>query len=68
MIDRVFPFEEALDAASHLASGAHFGKVVITHLHHRVRGRPQARSRRRDQAQELRSPRPGLCSKQGVSP
>ncbi|MEV1247968.1 zinc-binding dehydrogenase [Nonomuraea sp. NPDC049750] len=28
VIDRVFPFEEALDAASHLATGAHFGKVV----------------------------------------
>ncbi|MFE2990601.1 NAD(P)-dependent alcohol dehydrogenase [Streptomyces sp. NPDC059262] len=31
VIDRVFPFEEALDAAAHLASGAHFGKVVISH-------------------------------------
>ncbi|MEV4021083.1 NAD(P)-dependent alcohol dehydrogenase [Nonomuraea angiospora] len=31
VIDRVFPFEEALDAASYLASGAHFGKVVISH-------------------------------------
>ncbi|WP_246097103.1 zinc-dependent alcohol dehydrogenase family protein [Streptomyces botrytidirepellens] len=31
VIDRVFPFEEALDAASHLVSCAHFGKVVITH-------------------------------------
>ncbi|MFE6031706.1 zinc-dependent alcohol dehydrogenase family protein [Streptomyces niveus] len=31
VIDRVFPFEEALDAASYLGNGAHFGKVVITH-------------------------------------
>ncbi|WP_307783605.1 zinc-binding dehydrogenase [Streptomyces spinoverrucosus] len=31
VIDRVFPFEEALDAAAHLGSGAHFGKVVISH-------------------------------------
>ncbi|GGQ62397.1 zinc-binding dehydrogenase [Streptomyces althioticus] len=31
VIDRVFPFEEAPDAAAHLASGAHFGKVVISH-------------------------------------
>jgi NADPH:quinone reductase-like Zn-dependent oxidoreductase len=31
VIDRVFPFEEALDAAAHLGSGTHFGKVVITH-------------------------------------
>ncbi|MEV6153247.1 zinc-binding dehydrogenase [Nonomuraea sp. NPDC052129] len=31
VIDRVFPFEEALDAASYLAGGAHFGKVVISH-------------------------------------
>jgi len=31
VIDRVFPFEEALDAVSHLAGGAHFGKVVISH-------------------------------------
>ncbi|MFF0401501.1 zinc-binding dehydrogenase [Streptomyces sp. NPDC005248] len=31
VIDRVFPFEEALDAAAYLDSGAHFGKVVIKH-------------------------------------
>jgi len=31
VIDRVFPFEEALAAASYMASGAHFGKVVISH-------------------------------------
>ncbi|WP_205661228.1 zinc-binding dehydrogenase [Amycolatopsis vastitatis] len=31
VIDRVFPFEEALAAADHLKSGAHFGKVVISH-------------------------------------
>lgn len=30
IIDRVFPFEEAPDAYNHLASGAHFGKIVIT--------------------------------------
>ena len=29
VIDRVFPFEEAPRAFEHLASGAHFGKVVI---------------------------------------
>jgi NADPH:quinone reductase-like Zn-dependent oxidoreductase len=29
IIDRVFPFEEARRAYEHLASGAHFGKVVI---------------------------------------
>jgi NADPH:quinone reductase-like Zn-dependent oxidoreductase len=29
-IDRVFPFEEALNAYAYLESGAHFGKVVIT--------------------------------------
>ncbi len=29
IIDRVFPFEEAPAAYRHLASGAHFGKVVI---------------------------------------
>ena len=28
-IDRVFPFDEAAEAYEHLASGAHFGKVVI---------------------------------------
>ncbi|MEU8148960.1 zinc-binding dehydrogenase [Nonomuraea sp. NPDC048901] len=31
LIDRVFPFEQALNAASYLASCAHFGKVVISH-------------------------------------
>ena len=31
VIDRVFGFDEALDAYRHLASGAHFGKVVIRH-------------------------------------
>ena len=30
VIDRVFPFEDARDAYAHLASGAHFGKVVVT--------------------------------------
>jgi NADPH:quinone reductase-like Zn-dependent oxidoreductase len=29
VIDRVFPFEKARDAYEHLASGTHFGKVVI---------------------------------------
>ena len=29
VIDRVFPFTESPDAFKHLASGAHFGKVVI---------------------------------------
>ncbi|OWT72885.1 MULTISPECIES: NAD(P)-dependent alcohol dehydrogenase [unclassified Achromobacter] len=29
VIDRVFPFEAAADAYAYLASGAHFGKVVI---------------------------------------
>ncbi len=29
VIDRVFPFAEAPAAYQHLASGAHFGKVVI---------------------------------------
>lgn len=29
VIDRVFPFEEARAAYEHLASGTHFGKVVI---------------------------------------
>jgi NADPH:quinone reductase-like Zn-dependent oxidoreductase len=29
IIDRVFPFEQASEALSHLESGAHFGKVVI---------------------------------------
>lgn len=31
VIDRVFGFDEALDAYRHLKSGAHFGKVVISH-------------------------------------
>lgn len=30
-IDRVLPFEEAPAAVSHMASGAHFGKIVISH-------------------------------------
>ena len=30
-IDRRFSFDEALDAYRHLAAGAHFGKIVITH-------------------------------------
>ncbi|HEY5895582.1 MAG TPA: NAD(P)-dependent alcohol dehydrogenase [Chthoniobacterales bacterium] len=30
VIDRTFPFEEAIAAYRHLESGAHFGKVVIT--------------------------------------
>jgi NADPH:quinone reductase-like Zn-dependent oxidoreductase len=29
VIDRVFPFDDARAAYDHLASGAHFGKVVI---------------------------------------
>jgi len=29
VIDRVFPFDEAIEALKHLESGAHFGKVVI---------------------------------------
>jgi len=29
VIDKVFPFEQAQDAYTHLASGAHFGKVCI---------------------------------------
>ena len=29
VIDRVFPFKEAPDAIRHLASGQHFGKIVI---------------------------------------
>jgi len=29
VIDRVFPFEQAVAAYQHLESGAHFGKVVI---------------------------------------
>ena len=31
VIDRVFGFDDALDAYRHLKSGAHFGKVVISH-------------------------------------
>lgn len=31
VIDRVFGFDEALDAYRYLKSGAHFGKVVISH-------------------------------------
>lgn len=31
VIDRVFPFEEARTAFEHMAAGAHFGKVVISH-------------------------------------
>jgi NADPH:quinone reductase-like Zn-dependent oxidoreductase len=30
VVDRVFPFDQARAAYEHLASGAHFGKVVIT--------------------------------------
>ncbi len=30
VIDRVFAFEETVDALKHLESGSHFGKVVIT--------------------------------------
>ena len=29
VVDRVFPFAEAVAAFEHLQSGAHFGKVVI---------------------------------------
>jgi NADPH:quinone reductase-like Zn-dependent oxidoreductase len=29
VIDRVFPFGQAREAYRHMASGAHFGKVVI---------------------------------------
>ena len=29
VIDRIFPFEAAQDAYRYLASGSHFGKVVI---------------------------------------
>lgn len=29
VVDRVFPFEQAQEAYRHMASGAHFGKVVI---------------------------------------
>lgn len=30
VIDRVFPFEQAVDALHYLAEGAHFGKICIT--------------------------------------
>ncbi|AKT38142.1 zinc-dependent alcohol dehydrogenase family protein [Chondromyces crocatus] len=30
VIDRVFPFEQAVEALRYLESGAHFGKIVIT--------------------------------------
>ncbi len=29
ILDRTFPFEQAKEAFSHVASGAHFGKVAI---------------------------------------
>ena len=29
VIDSIFPFEHAKDAFAHLASGKHFGKIVI---------------------------------------
>jgi len=29
VVDKVFPFEQAVDAFKYLESGAHFGKVVI---------------------------------------
>lgn len=29
VVDRVFPFERAREAYAHLASGAHFGKIVV---------------------------------------
>ena len=29
VVDRVFPFAEARAAFEHMASGAHFGKIVI---------------------------------------
>jgi NADPH:quinone reductase-like Zn-dependent oxidoreductase len=31
VIDRVFPFAEAPAAASYMAQGDHFGKIVISH-------------------------------------
>ncbi len=31
VIDRIFPFDEAPDAFTYFAQGAHFGKVVIRH-------------------------------------
>jgi len=30
VIDRVFPFDQAIEAYKHLESGSHFGKIVIT--------------------------------------
>ncbi|KRF10760.1 hypothetical protein ASG93_17680 [Paenibacillus sp. Soil787] len=30
VIDRVFPFERAVDALYHFAKGSHFGKICIT--------------------------------------
>jgi NADPH:quinone reductase-like Zn-dependent oxidoreductase len=30
VVDRVFPFDQAVDALKYLESGAHFGKVVIS--------------------------------------
>jgi NADPH:quinone reductase-like Zn-dependent oxidoreductase len=29
VLDKVFPFDEAQAAYRHMASGAHFGKIVI---------------------------------------
>jgi NADPH:quinone reductase-like Zn-dependent oxidoreductase len=29
VVDRVFPFSQAVDALKHMESGAHFGKIVI---------------------------------------
>jgi NADPH:quinone reductase-like Zn-dependent oxidoreductase len=29
VIDKIFPFDEAQGAYRHMASGAHFGKIVI---------------------------------------
>ena len=29
VIDKIFPFDEAQAAYRHMASGAHFGKIVI---------------------------------------
>ncbi|MFB6627387.1 NAD(P)-dependent alcohol dehydrogenase [Streptomyces sp. NPDC056374] len=33
VIDRVFPFDEAVDAYRHYAAGGPFGKVVVSHSH-----------------------------------
>jgi hypothetical protein len=30
VIDRVFAFDEAREAYAHMASGAHFGKVIVS--------------------------------------